>query len=197
MNKDWNGNSKSAFVSNGDSNHSLKDRVELDYYATPPQMAVELLKLEPNLKRVWEPACGEGHLANVFKEHGVLSKASDIIDRGYGEVIDFLGYYEYYDGDIVTNPPYNKAQEFVEHALYISNNDNLICMFLKLTFLEGKKRKSLFDQKHLKTVYVSTSRVNCARNGDFDNNDTSSAVAYAWFIFQKGYCGNPEIKWFN
>lgn len=196
MNKDWSGNSASLFVINGDSNHSEKERANLDYYATPPEMAIELLKLEPQLNNVWEPACGEGHLAKIFKQAGVLGKATDIINRGYGEVQDFLLQQEKWGGDIVTNPPYNKAQEFVEHALDLVDNGRKVIMFLKLTFLEGKKRKKLFEKGLLKTVYVSTSRVNCGCNGNFNNN-ISSAVAYAWFVFEKGYDGSPVIKWFN
>ncbi len=69
-------------------------------------------------------------------------------------------------------------------------------MFLKLQFLEGKGRKVLFDRMELKTVYVSRSRIICAKNGNFESV-TSSAVAYAWFQFQKGYKGNPVIRWIN
>jgi hypothetical protein len=197
MNKDWTGNSTAVFVCNGDSNHSAVDRPELDYYATPPEMAEELLRLEPDLNNIWEPACGEGHLADVFAYHDKLGIASDIVDRQYGRVIDFLQASGIvWNGDIVTNPPYNKAQEFVEHALDLIPKGRKVCMFLKLTFLEGQKRSSLFARNELKTVYVSTRRVNCALNGNFDNKQ-SSAVAYAWFVWEKGYNGKPTIEWFN
>lgn len=68
-------------------------------------------------------------------------------------------------------------------------------MFLKLTFLEGKARRALFDKKQLKTVYVFSGRVKCAKNGNFEKN--SSAVAYAWFEFERGYNQLPTIKWIN
>ena len=197
MSKDWTGNSNAVFVCNGDSNHSDVDRPELDYYATPPEMAEELLKLEPELNNIWEPACGEGHLADVFAQHYKLGLASDIVDRQYGRVIDFLQASGIvWNGDIVTNPPYNKAQEFVEHALDLIPKGRKVCMFLKLTFLEGQKRSSLFARNELKTVYVSRKRVNCALNGNFDNKQ-SSAVAYAWFVWENGYNGKPTIEWFN
>ena len=71
-------------------------------------------------------------------------------------------------------------------------------MFLKLTFLEGKKRRKLFDTGCLKTLYVSTSRIPCAKNGDFEKSKKEgSAVAYGWYEFEKGYNGNPIIKWIN
>ena len=66
-------------------------------------------------------------------------------------------------------------------------------MFLKLQFLEGKSRRKLFDRKELKTVYVSSSRLMCAKNGDFKKFN-SSAMAYAWFEFEKGYNKDTIIK---
>ena len=49
-----------------------------------------------------------------------------------------------WDGNIVTNPPYKYAQEFVEKALSIIPEGKKVAMFLKLTFLEGKARRALF-----------------------------------------------------
>lgn len=110
--------------------------------------------------------------------------------------MDFLSIYETFDGDIITNPPYKYSQQFVEHALELIPEQKKIFMFLKLTFLEGKSRRQLFETKQLKTVYVSSSRIKCAPNGDFEKV-TSSAVAYAWFEFQKGYNADPKIVWIN
>lgn len=69
-------------------------------------------------------------------------------------------------------------------------------MFLKLQFLEGKQRKELFKKYPPKVVYVSSSRLICAKNGDFSEYK-SSAVAYAWFVWEKGFKGDPIIKWIN
>lgn len=40
-------------------------------------------------------------------------------------------------------------------------------MFLKIQFLEGKKRNKFFKKYPPKYIYVNSSRQNCARNGDF------------------------------
>ena len=69
-----------------------------------------------------------------------------------------------------------------------------VAMFLKLTFLEGQSRRSLFEKYPPKKVYVFSKRVICAKNGDFDSI-SSSAVAYAWFIWEKGFQGKPQIDW--
>jgi len=62
-------------------------------------------------------------------------------------------------GDIITNPPYKYELEFVEHALKIISKGNKVAMFLKLQFLEGKKRKRLFVTNPSKVLYVSSNYV--------------------------------------
>jgi hypothetical protein len=69
-------------------------------------------------------------------------------------------------------------------------------MFLKLTFLEGQARKKMFEKYPPKRIYVFSSRVKCAKNGEFERMG-SSAVCYAWFIWEKGFKGHPIIKWVN
>lgn len=195
--KDWNGNKPAVFVTNGCTNHSNFERIENDYYATEPKAAELLLEVEPDLNNIWECACGEGHLAKVFDKYGKLAQATDLVNRGYGDYFcDFLSDFTFWNGDIVTNPPYIKAKEFVENALRIVATGRKVCMFLKLTFLEGKARKELFKKYPPKTVYVSSSRLNCVRNGDFDKYP-SNAVAYAWFVWEKGFTGKPTIEWIN
>ena len=188
---------ESIFRNLGASNHSGTERQAEDYYATAPLAAELLLEVEPDLNNIWECACGEGHLAKVFDSVGKLGKATDLINRGYGDVEDFLHNSEPYpNGDIVTNPPYKYAQQFVEHALNIVDKGRYVCMFLKVLFLEGKARKELFNKFPPKVIYVSSSRINCARNGDFATY-TSSAIAYAWFVWQKGFSGETVVKWIN
>jgi len=180
----------------GASNHTTKVREENDYYATDP-IAAEFLIEEIELENILEPCCGEGHLAKVFEEDGIKVYSSDLIDRGFGEGgIDFLEHYTKWDGDIVTNPPYKCAQEFVEHALKIIPDGRKVVMFLKTLFLESKGRKHFLMHSPLKTIMVSSSRIKCAKGGDFDSVK-SSAVSYSWFIWEKGYIGEPTIRWFN
>lgn len=164
------GNAKSVFVCNGASNHTNEQRQTNDYYATEPKALKLLLEEEKFSSNVWECACGGGHLCEVLKENGYTVKSSDVIDRGYPEtkIIDFLKYNGINGKDIITNPPYRFAKEFVEHALDISTNGVKIAMFLKLTFLESKSRKALFEKYPFKTLYVSSSRLQCAKNGDFE-----------------------------
>lgn len=196
MNKDRAGNYKSIYRTLGASNHTEQERAELDYYATHPEAVKALLRVETFSHFVWEPACGGGHIAEVLKDAGYDVLCSDIVNRGYEgtEVADFFKVKKANIRDIITNPPYSKARQFVEKALEMSSGFVKIAMLLKLTFLEGKARKTLFEAYPPKTIYVFSSRVKCAKNGDFGSIGRS-AVCYAWFIWEKGFKGNPQIKW--
>jgi hypothetical protein len=194
---DWKGNKNSTWVTLGASNHSLGERQKEDYYATEPAATDWLCKLETFTNPILEPSCGEGHISKQLIKHGYDVVSRDLVDRGYGEVKDFLFFKnEQWGGDIVTNPPYAAAQEFVEQALSMIQEGHKVAMFLKLTFLEGKQRAKLFKENPPIRIWVSSSRLKCAKNGDFDQFK-SSATAYAWFIWEKGYKGYPEIRWFN
>lgn len=206
MSTDWTGNTKSIFTCNGASNHSTEEREQNDYYATEPKAVEILLEQEQFSPYVWECACGEGHISEVLKAHGYKVKSSDLYDRGYEgtEIIDFLTARKEdikhdVSRDIITNPPYKYAKEFVEKALEISMTGTKVAMFLKLTFLESKARKKLFEKYPPKVVYVSSSRLQCAKNGDFEKygKGVGTAVAYAWYVWEKGYKGDPVIKWIN
>lgn len=201
--KDWNGNKNSVYKTLGASNHTNKERAENDFYATDPIAVDKLLMVEKPSSPIWECACGEGHLADRLYEKGFKVYASDIVNRGYGIVQDFLQMKEdetswIKDCDILTNPPYKYAKEFVLHALDLVGNGHKVYMFLKLTFLEGKARyKDLFSKSPPKVIYVFSERVMCAKNGKFKEmmDGGGSAVAYAWFVWQKGWKGKTTIEW--
>lgn len=199
MAEDWTGNSRSAHATLGARNYALEDREVNDYYATEPRAAVLLMEVEKFAPAIWECACGEGHLSKELENAGYQVYSTDLIDRGYGGVQDFLqskappfpGF------DIITNPPYSKAAEFVDHAMAMIDPGHKVAMFLKLQFLEGKQRKELFRKWPPKVVYVSSSRLHCAMNGDFEKYGKSNAIAYAWYVWEKGYTGEPVIRWIN
>lgn len=138
-----------------------------------------------------------GNLSKVLVRYGYNVYSTDLIDRNYGDdFIDFLTYKGQWNGDILTNPPYKDAYEFINKSLEIIPLGNYVIMFLKITFLEGKRRKILFKNNPPKYVYVSSSRFNCPKNGDFSKNG-SSAIGYAWYVWEKGYKGDTIIRWFN
>lgn len=200
MGKDWVGDTNSVFKTLGASNHTKDEREDNDFYATDPNAGEMLLKLVQLNTNIWECACGQGHLSKIFENAGFNVRSTDLIDRGYGETgIDFLSQTELFDGDIVTNPPYKWAKEFVEKGLDLVTEGNKVIMFLKLQFMEGKGRKSLFVKNPPKYVFVSSSRITCAKNADFDmmKANGGSSIAYCWYVWEKGFNGDTIVKWFN
>ena len=200
MSKDWTGNSASLYKINGCSSHSKEERAEYDFYATHPRAVEMLLELEEFSENVWEPCAGNNMITNVLIEHGHKVRNSDIVDRtGDIEIFDFLQepQDDTQDCDIITNPPYKYAKEFVENSMRWIKPGHKVAMLLKLTFLEGKKRSELFKKYPPKYVYVSTSRMNCLKNGDDNVPFIGGAVCFCWFVWEKGFTGEPIIRWFN
>ena len=193
---DWTGSAKSIFATHGASNHSESDRADLDYYATDPAAVEALLQVERFNHYIFEPACGGCHISKVLIDRGFDVVSTDIVDRGSKYQTHTQNFFDFEQNfrDIITNPPYKFATEFAEHALEISAESVKVAMFLKLTFLEGGKRKALFDMHPPKKIYVFRSRIDCWKNGNKPDKP-SKAVCYAWFVWEKGYSGSPEIAW--
>ena len=174
-----------------------RGRAENDFYATHPDSTKALLAVEEIIYPVFEPACGEGHIAKLLTQGNVI--ATDLVDRGYGESgHDFLGENMFTSvPTILTNPPFNLFQEFVEKALKIATHK--VIMFGKLQALEGQKRATFLQGTPLKTVYIFKKRQQPMRNGKENDEITgkkmSSTMAFAWFVWEIGYTGDPIIRW--
>ena len=184
------------YVQLGVSDSSIYREIN-DFYATDPSAIDDLLKYETFDKNIWECAVGQGHLADRLKKYGYNVRCSDLIDRGYPNThtIDFLDSTFYFNGDIVTNPPYKYCKEFILKSLDSIPNGHKVAMFLKLLTLEGKDRyNEIYSKYPPKVIYVYSKRKGCAKNGDFSHS-SSSAVCYAWFVWVKGEYSSTQIKW--
>jgi hypothetical protein len=184
----------------GSSAHAINDRQKEDYYATDPIAIEKLLELETFSHNIWESACGEGHLSKVLLSKGYEILSTDLIDRGYGKGgVDFLKETTQTPCDIITNPPFKHAQQFAEKGLELMQVGGKMALFLRIQFLESDTRKNFFKAFPPKTIYVASSRILCAINGQFekDGRRMSSAACYAWFIWEKGFKGETTLKWFN
>ncbi len=191
---DWSGNTQAVMATLNATSLTDKERPSQDYYATPPE-AVERLLEQEIFENVWECACGQGHISEVLRKHGILRCSSDLIDRGYGDQRDFLSTQSIdSDIDIVTNPPFSKSTEFVYKAMSLLGDGRKLALLLRIQFLESVKRKKLFEQYPPKYIYVFSRNIRCARNGDFEHA-TGNASTYAWFVWFKGFAGEPTVRW--
>ena len=193
-----------GFNAIGCSNHTKSERAKLDFYATDPVAVDVLVKECTDFKlhhKIWECACGAGHISENLKKYGYKVFCTDIVDRGFNDkTFDFLYYNnDHLMYDIVTNPPYSDALAFIKKALSLIEDGYYVVMFLKIQFLEGKKRKEFFKNNPPKYIYVFSKRVQCAKNGSFNEmkEKGGSTICYAWYVWEKGYKGNTILKWVN
>ena len=140
---------------------TTRERVEDDFYATPEGAIDAILNVIKLDGSILEPACGEGHIStrlNIYYPSNEivstdLMQREDKFKTGVKGGINFLTHdYGRKFENVITNPPFNLAQEFIERALEISNDK--VIMFAKIQLLEGSKRRELFDNTPLKYVYV-------------------------------------------
>lgn len=180
----------------GASNLTDKDRSAHDYYGTDPRSTKALLEKETFSGRIWEPCAGHHLIANTLKDAGYQVQTSDLYEYEgveHDAIIDFLKYEGTWDGDIVTNPPYNLSTDCAKKALEILQPGKKLAMFLRLQYLEGAKRyETIFKDTPPKAVYVFINRQTCNADDDFT---IGSAVAYCWFVWEKGYTGEPTLRW--
>lgn len=174
----------------------LPRRPEGDFYATPARCTGALLAADaPPAGRVWEPACGDGAIARVLKAGGYDVVGSDLHDRGYGmKHVDFLAEKRLWAPAIVTNPPFNLADEFALHALGLGAE--YVALFQRLSWLEGAKRhRKLWGPHPPSRVWVFSSRQTLWRGDDPNPRGSGGAMAFAWFVWRRGEAKPTQLGW--
>ena len=149
---------------------------------------------------VWEPAANRGHMSKVLAEYCGTVISSDKIDYGVGfPVIDFL------DGPaptdygmtvdwIITNPPFNKAEEFVGRALEVA--DDGVAILVRASWMEGIGRYNrLFSARPPSIIAPYVERVPIVE-GRLDP-EAGTQMPYAWFVWEKDTPANrsPRLLW--
>jgi hypothetical protein len=178
--------------------HSHAER-GLDLYETPAVAVEALLRVEQIPHRIWEPACGRGAIVNVLRAHGHEVVASDLMDYGvpitapgyFG--VDFLKETRAPAGTqaIVTNPPFQIAAQFVEHALKLSP---LVIMLLRLAFMESERRCPILEGVGLARIHVFRKRLPMMHRAGWEGRKANSGMAFAWFVWERGYTGRTTIS---
>src|SRR5262249_59214164 len=123
-----------------------------------------------------------GAMVGVLRRHGYTVEAADLL---FGQ--DFLRRGGR-TANVVTNPPFRLALEFVAHSKAIASRK--VAMLLPVEFLHGVARYELFQDRSfpLKIVYVFAAR-------PYFGMDTPAAVAHAWYVWDRNCRGEPRIGW--
>lgn len=182
-------------ATNAGTTRGTHEREANDFYATDPRAVSGLMAHMAISLDTLEPCAGAGHIAKALERYGIHVTMRDLVKRTDGvEICDFLKDERCWDGDIVTNPPYSLALEFARHAIDVVRPGSTVAFFLPIRWLASKGRQNFFANNPPRKVLVFCSRVGCAKNGDF-GAQSGNAVDYAWYVWEKGYKGRPEIEW--
>lgn len=183
-----------------ETRHALADRKD-DFYASPPEAVAAFIRAESAYlpKVLWEPACGDGAIVKPLRAAGYTVHATDLVARGCPESRageDFLMPFPVPGdlGGVVTNPPFKLAQAFVDRALLVTP---YVAMLLRLAFLEGAERRPWFVGGPLARVHVSSRRLPMMHRDGWEGERTGSAIAFAWFVWDRRHVGEPVIRWFD
>lgn len=141
-----------------------------------------------------EPACGAGHMDKVLCEYLNETTASDIYSYGYGSVADFLHTphgVNSFDW-VITNPPFNLAEEFVLKSLKIAKKG--VAILARTVFIESVGRyERLFNPTPPSVFAQFVERVPMVK-GRLDKK-ASTATGYAWFVWLPNHTRSTEVIW--
>lgn len=169
------------------------EREKDDFYPTPAALVRPMLAMEKFDGGVWECACGDGAISRWFPRSQIYS--TDLVDRGCGDSgIDFLQQTKLIAPNIVTNPPFKLWRAFAEHAHALGARKTVL--FSRLLTLEGKANSAMMQTTGLTRVLISAGRVNILPPGAIDKGHNGT-TAYAWYVWERGHKGPPQIKWFE
>ncbi len=160
---------------------------KLDFFPTPPWAARAICEavrdLDPEATTMSEPACGQGHFAEPAKEYFKHVEASDVHDYGYGAVRDFLFMPRLTPSIdwVITNPPFQLAQEFAETGLRVAWRG--VALLTRLSFVATIGRFHLIFGRPADSVIVFCERVGM-QLGSWDP-DGSTMTEYCAVIWSK------------
>lgn len=163
-----------------------------DYYRTPlsdVQAFLEASKLDFEDKIVYDPCAGGDNVnpmsyPSVIKNlYGLNAITSDIREDSPAEHhLNYLKDDFVCEPDIIiSNPPFIESLEFVQRALENVKEGGLVIFLLRLSFLESLKRKEFLQENMPEKIYVHAKRMSFTDDGKTDS------VAYAHFVWRKGY----------
>ena len=96
---------------------------------------------------------------------------------------------------VITNPPYQRAGEFVRHALTLVPH---VVMLVRLAFLESQRRSDILDDGRLARVYVFTNRLPMMHRDGWEGPKAPNSIAFAWMVWDADHCGpwtGRRISW--
>lgn len=175
--------------------HEPKD--SLDFFGTNPwatralvEKVMKPLGLFHSGDRVWEPACGRGHMVRALTEYYSKVIRSDIYD--HGEDATHGSSYKFFLQNfldvrseklvdwVITNPPFNALQPFIDKALEVAEMG--VAIFGPLTMLESVGRYEKIFKPYEGHFTAAPFVERCPTNKGSPKKNAVTATAYAWLL---------------
>jgi hypothetical protein len=172
-----------------------------DFYPTPPAPTRALLAYEENhLDRhrvmhgsIWEPACGDGAMADVIEGAGFTVHRSDIIDRGCNaEIRDFFDVRQAPSPAIITNPPYNRISAaqgkgaWVSHAMGTLGIEYM-ALLLNWSWPGAAGLARIWSAYPPARVYLMRWKIDFTGQG-------APPMLNGWFVWDRHAVGEPVLR---
>lgn len=173
-------------------------REEGDFYATPSEVTLALLAVEPEWPEpIGEPFCGNGAISAVLQAQGRSVISSDLVYRGRLPEWDGLAsYVDYREAkgfeSVISNPPFNILPEITLH--YSRNRPSKLALLHPINFWcaagAGDGRDEVWNTFPPARRYDLTWRVDFMGLG----RPTMNLAWSVWDETHKGPCEYHRLK---
>lgn len=161
-------------------------RSERDFYPTPEEVTrslMSILNLKKDIK-IWEPACGQGHIVKALNNMGYNNVIGTDIITG----TDYLtakkpGGVEF----IITNPPFNMAENFIKKSW---EHKVPFALLLKSQFWHAARRYELFNECRPSIIFPLTWRPDFTGQG----SSLMDCIWTVWMMDEKKHTEYRPLK---
>ena len=190
------------------SSKPLRERAKSDFYPTPIELCRSVIEqtIPVDFKPAFicDPGAGNGVWGRALREfpkynYSILDGIEiENIEPSVGYTYwineNFLKFYPriYLYDLIIGNPPYSLAEEFVRHSLSMLSDNGYLIFLLRLAFLESLER---YENNGLWVEFPPKFMHTCVRRPSFTGNRKTDATAYGVYVWQKGFNGEPGLRW--
>jgi hypothetical protein len=181
------------------------NRKRNDFYPTPPLATFILHKYIELPRNIVEPCAGRGNISIELLRHGYNVQSYDLneYENSLCPIVtgqDVLTLEKPQNAQaLVTNPPYHKDLPRLIAEKGVAEYD-LTALFVRLTFLEGKKRRKLFTDHPPCDILFLSDRLRFDSNSIEPinkNEQIGGMIAYMWIVFRKNHRGPTNLRWIS
>lgn len=176
-------------------------RAPLEWYVDSVDCAEALFRVETFIGPIVDPCCGQGNILLAARRIGLPITGRDVVQRRHGvrpgadEISDFFRDDRRAE-NVVCNPPYDRLDEFIDHALQIA--ERKVAVVVPLRCLGSQDRAKRLGSYSLAAVYVLSPRPSMPPGEALKAGIVKASggtIDYAWIVFERNYLGEPRFGW--